>query len=90
MHGPPGQDRYYNAYQLYKSLEVATPIIELILACVVTGYLKIYQERPENQPNFIHRILKIILLSDTLIMLVLLWQMFDTTEHTGKAWIFYH
>ena len=29
-------------------------------------------------------------MSDLMIMAVLLWQMFDTTIHAGKAWIFYH
>ena len=29
-------------------------------------------------------------MSDFLIIVVLAWQMFDTTVHSGKAWIFYH
>ena len=29
-------------------------------------------------------------MSDLLISVVLLWQVFDTAEHTGKAWLFYH
>lgn len=37
-----------------------------------------------------HRILKILLVSDLLIALVLAWQTFDTNLHFGKAWIFYH
>ena len=37
-----------------------------------------------------HRILKILLVSDLLIMVVLLWQTFDTTIHFGQSWIFYH
>ena len=42
MNGPPGQDKYYTAYSWYKTLEVYTPIIELALALLVTGYLKMY------------------------------------------------
>ena len=89
MNGPPGQETYYNAYQWYKTLEVATPIVEFTLAGLLMGYLSLYQ-RPQHQPHFIQRILRIILISDFLIMMVLLWQMFDTTIHVGKAWIFYH
>ena len=39
---------------------------------------------------FVNRILKIILVSDLLIAIVLMWQSFDSTMHFGKAWIFYH
>ena len=38
----PGQEKYYQAYQWYKTLEVATPIVELLLAGAVMGYLKLY------------------------------------------------
>ena len=43
MHGPPGQEAYYQAYQWYKTLEVATPVVELGLAALVTGYLSLYE-----------------------------------------------
>ena len=43
MHGPPGQETYYRAYQWYKSLELATPIVEFSLALLVMGYLSLYQ-----------------------------------------------
>jgi len=39
---------------------------------------------------FLHRILRILFMSDLLIALVLMWQTFDTNLHFGKAWIFYH
>ena len=64
-------------YQWYKTLEVGTPILEFGLTCLVMGYLSLYQ-RPEQQPNFVHRILRILLVSDLLVMVVLLWQSLDT------------
>ena len=43
MNGPPGQHTYYVAYQWYKSLELATPIVEFTLALLTVGYLSLYQ-----------------------------------------------
>ena len=42
MNGPPAREQYYQAYQWYKSLEVATPIAELILAGCLLVYLNLY------------------------------------------------
>ena len=42
MHGPPAIEAYYTAYQWYKSFEVATPMVELALTCLLLGYLSMY------------------------------------------------
>ncbi len=42
MNGPPGQESYYVAYQWYKSLELATPVVEFSLVVLVMGYLSLY------------------------------------------------
>ena len=42
MNGPPAIEAYYTAYQWYKSFEVATPMVELSLTCLLLGYLSIY------------------------------------------------
>ena len=43
MNGPPAIEEYYQLYQWYKWLEVATPIIEFVLAGSLTIYLNLYQ-----------------------------------------------
>ena len=43
MNGPPAMEAYYNAYQWYKSMEIATPLAEFALAGLTLAYLTLYQ-----------------------------------------------
>lgn len=87
--GSPAMQAYFTGYSWYKTLEVASSVVELGAAVIATGYLSMYV-RPEGQPSFVHVILKILIGSNCLIMVLLVWQSFDPVLATGNGWLFDH
>ena len=77
--GHPHYDTYYKSFQLYKTIEASTPFIELLLAAVAAGYL-LLNKRPSSRLSHVMRILFLFILSNSALVVCLLWQMLDPVE----------
>ena len=90
--GTENYQTYFRTFQIYKSIEGATPFIELALTLSATAYL-LFNRRSADRPKFVMRILHLFNFSNAAIIGCLLWQMMDPVKYTGnsgKAWIQNH
>ena len=79
---------YSSALDIFHFLDVGAPIAELLMVFVAVAYICAFRE-VSQRPAFLTRILNLILVGDSAIVGVTLWQ-FLTPHDDATGWLYHH